>query len=140
MMLASVGMIMTGVCERFPKLRLGFLEAGGGWMPAWLDRMDRHYEQDAFGPGGLKIKPSEYFRRQCWISFEPIEGTLAPLADYLGPKNVLWASDYPHADGFPQARAIIERQGLAETARRAILAESAIRFYNMGRPEELMAA
>lgn len=140
MMLASVGLIMTGVCERYPGLRLGFLESGGGWMPAWLDRMDRHFVQETFGESALKMKPSEYFRRQCWISFEPVEGSLAPLADYLGPKNILWASDYPHADGFPQARAIIERQNLPAATERTILAEGAIRFYNMGRPEALMAA
>jgi predicted TIM-barrel fold metal-dependent hydrolase len=140
MMLASVGLIMTGVCERFPTLRLGFLESGGGWMPAWLDRMDRHFGQEAFRSDMIRMKPSEYFRRQCWISFEPVEGSLAPLAGYLGPANILWASDYPHADGFPQARALIERQNMPARTQRTILAESAIRFYNMGRPEALMAA
>ena len=44
MMLACMSMIWGGVCERHPKLRVGFLESGGGWIAPWLDRMDRHFE------------------------------------------------------------------------------------------------
>jgi len=46
---------------------------------------------------------SEYFKRQCWISFEPVEGSLSALADYIGPEKILWATDYPHPDGFSRA-------------------------------------
>ena len=41
MMLACLSVIWSGVCERFPKVRIGFLESGGGWVAPWLDRMDR---------------------------------------------------------------------------------------------------
>jgi hypothetical protein len=63
-----------GVCERHPKLRVGFLESGGGWIAPWLDRMDRHFDDQGFNDSGLKTPPSELFRRNCWISFEPVEG------------------------------------------------------------------
>jgi predicted TIM-barrel fold metal-dependent hydrolase len=75
MMLASLNLIWGGVCERYPKLRFAFLESGGGWMAPWLDRMDRHYfDKGIFNDSHLKMTPSEYFRRQCRISFEPVEG------------------------------------------------------------------
>jgi len=91
----------VGVCERYPKLRFGFLESGGGWMTPWLDRMDRHYNDKGFlNDSHLKLAPSEYFQRQCWISFEPVEGSLSHLVDYLGANKILWATDYPHPDGF----------------------------------------
>ena len=75
MMLACMSVIWGGVCERHPKLRVGFLESGGGWIAPWLDRMDRHFDDKGFNDSGLKTRPSELFRRNCWISFEPVEGS-----------------------------------------------------------------
>ena len=69
-----MSMIWGGVCERHPKLRVGFLESGGGWIAPWLDRMDRHFDDKGFNDSGLKMRPSELFQRNCWISFEPVEG------------------------------------------------------------------
>ena len=77
------------------------------------------------------MKPSDYFRRQCWISFEPVEGSLAYLAEYVGPQRILWATDYPHPDGFfPGAPAMIAAK-LPENIRRHVLADSAMQFYKL---------
>ena len=132
MMLACLSLIWGGVCERFPKVRFAFLESGGGWIAPWLDRMDRHFDDKSlFNDSPLRIRPSEYFQRQCWISFEPVEGSLAHLAEYLGPHKILWATDYPHPDGFfPGAPAMIAEK-LAERDRRKVLAESAMQFYKL---------
>jgi predicted TIM-barrel fold metal-dependent hydrolase len=104
MMLACMSMIWGGVCERHPQLRAGFLESGGGWIAPWLDRMDRHFDDQGFNDSGLKTRPSDLFRRNCWISFEPVEGSLKVLAEYIGPNKILWATDYPHRDGFFRGR------------------------------------
>jgi predicted TIM-barrel fold metal-dependent hydrolase len=132
MMLASLSLIWGGVCQRYPKLRFGFLESGGGWIAPWLDRMDRHYnDKGFFNDSHLKMAPSEYFQRQCWISFEPVEGSLPYLVDYLGANKILWATDYPHPDGFfPGAPKMIAEK-LPESMRRNVLAESAMQFYGM---------
>jgi len=132
MMLASLSLIWGGVCERYPKVRFAFLESGGGWIAPWLDRMDRHFDDKGFlNDSGLRMRPSEYFKRQCWISFEPVEGSLPHLVDYLGANHILWATDYPHADGFfPGAPAMIAEK-LPEKTRHKVLAESAIEFYNL---------
>jgi uncharacterized protein len=132
MMLASLNLIWGGVCERYPQLRFGFLESGGGWVAPWLDRMDRHYyDQGFFNDSHLKMAPTEYFQRQCWISFEPVEGSLPHLVDYLGANKILWATDYPHPDGFfPGAPKMIAEK-LPENLRRKVLAESAMQFYAM---------
>ena len=66
-----------GVCQRFPELRCVFLEANGGWIVPWLERLDHHYEEFGFDVPWLHEEPSEHFRRQCWISFDPDESTLA---------------------------------------------------------------
>jgi uncharacterized protein len=48
MMLAATSVIWGGVCERHPKLRIGFLESGGGWIALWLDCLDRHFDDQDF--------------------------------------------------------------------------------------------
>src|SRR5204863_225675 len=69
MMLACLAVIWGGVCEKHPKIRIGFLESGGGWIAPWLDRMDRHFDDQGFNDSGLTTRPSELFQRNCWISF-----------------------------------------------------------------------
>jgi predicted TIM-barrel fold metal-dependent hydrolase len=134
MMLAALSMIWGGVCERHPKLRVGFLESGGGWIAPWLDRMDRHFDDQGFNDSGLKTRPSEIFKKQCWISFEPVEGCLHALADYVGPNKIMWATDYPHPDGFfPGAPKMIQKQldGLSEETKRGVMAGGAMGFYGL---------
>ena len=82
----------------------------------------------------MRLKPSGYFERRCWISFEPVEGSLSVPADYIGPEKILWATDYPHPDGFlPGAPDLIaQRPELSEEAKRKILAEGATQFYKLG--------
>ena len=110
MMMACLSMIWGGVCDRHPKLRVGFLESGGGWIVPWLERMDRHYVDQGFNDSGLSMKPSEIFQRNCWISFEPVEGSIKVLADYIGAHKILWATDYPHPDGFfPGAPEMVQK-------------------------------
>jgi predicted TIM-barrel fold metal-dependent hydrolase len=112
MMLASLSIIWGGVVERHPKLRVAFHESGGGWVAPWLDRMDRHFDDQGFNDSGLKTRPSDLFRRNSWISLEPVEGSLRVLAEYIGPHKILWATDYPHRNGFfPGARGSVSGAG-----------------------------
>jgi predicted TIM-barrel fold metal-dependent hydrolase len=104
MMTAIAFMIGGGVCERFPALRTVYLESNGGWIVSWLERLDHHAKEFGFDVPWLEKKPSEHFREQCWISFDPDESTLAFTArsPIVGPDRIVWASDYPHADAkFP---------------------------------------
>ena len=82
---------------------------------------------------GLKTRPSELFQRNCWISFEPVEGSINVLADYIGPNKILWATDYPHPDGlFPGAPDMVrERQGTSPETQRGVLAGGAMGFYGL---------
>jgi len=134
MMMACLSMIWGGVCDKHPKLRIAFLESGGGWIVPWLERMDRHYTDQGFNDSGLSMKPSEVFQRNCWISFEPVEGSLKVLADYIGPNKILWATDYPHPDGFfPGAPDMVRKnlQGLSEETKRQVMAGGAKGFYKL---------
>ena len=48
MMLVALSVIWGGVVDRHPRLRVAFLESGGGWIAPWLDRMDRHFDDKGF--------------------------------------------------------------------------------------------
>jgi uncharacterized protein len=133
MMLAALSVIWEGVCDRHPRLKIAFLESGGGWIAPWLDRMDRHFDDKGFNDTTLTMRPSELFQRNCWISFEPVEGSLDVLADYIGPHKILWATDYPHPDGFfPGAPDLIaKRSRLSPQTKHEILAGGAMGFYGL---------
>ncbi len=103
-MLACAQLIAFGVLERHPGLRVVFLESSGGWVPFWLERLDEQAESFGGFCPDLKLRPSEYFARQCAISFEVDEQTLPALAPFVGPERIVWGSDYPHHDAtFPGA-------------------------------------
>ncbi|HEX9596987.1 MAG TPA: amidohydrolase family protein [Anaerolineales bacterium] len=130
--LGSLALICGGVLERFPRLRVAFLEAGGGWMVYWLERMDRDYHQLGFLLPELKHKPSEYFARQCWVCFEPDEKTMGMAAQLIGEERIIWASDYPHFDAEENCVATITgRSDLSESAKQKILGENAAKLYNL---------
>jgi predicted TIM-barrel fold metal-dependent hydrolase len=133
-MVVSLGrLLMGGVCERFPRLRFLFLEAGGGWIPTQLERMDEQVKAFPLEKRWLSMLPSEYFRRQCWAGFEPEEWNLAACAEFLGTDRVLWASDYPHPEYHPgivdDIREAIEP--LDAEGRRRVLGANAVAAYNL---------
>jgi predicted TIM-barrel fold metal-dependent hydrolase len=125
-----------GVCERFPKLTVLFLEANGGWIVSLLERLDHHYEVFRWDVPWLKAKPSEYFRRQCYISFDPDESTLAFTARHplVGAERIIWASDYPHPDAkFPGVvKELAEAtESLADAPRARIFGMNAREVYGL---------
>ena len=131
MMAAAMSFLMCGICDKFPRLRVAFLEAGGGWITGWLDRMDRHFDDVGFNDTKLTTRPSDAFRRQCFISFEPTESSLKLLADHIGADRILWATDYPHPDGFIDAPGMIRKMGLKPELLSTIMATGAKKFYGM---------
>lgn len=100
MMSAVTFLTAGGVLSRFPDLRVVFLEANGGWIVPMLERLDHHAEAFPWDVPWLTGKPSEIFRRQCWISFDVDESTLVFTArsPFVGADRIVWASDFPHPD------------------------------------------
>jgi predicted TIM-barrel fold metal-dependent hydrolase len=131
-MAACAAILLEGVAERFPRLRFVFLESGSGWLPYWLDRLDGHWEtwrEKLAEPGG---RPSELFRRQCFISMDPEDGVAPLVARSVGDEVLVWASDYPHVDApFPGAvkQTLETLAELPAASRGRILRENAVRLY-----------
>jgi predicted TIM-barrel fold metal-dependent hydrolase len=129
-------LLAGGVCERFPGARFIFLEANGGWLVPWLERLDHHCRKYHWEVADLSLLPSEYFRRQCWISFDPDEALLRLTAEspLVGADRMIWASDYPHPDAkFPGVTEELAEalEGLTLEHKRQITSESAISLYGI---------
>src|SRR5881628_180218 len=123
-------MIFSGVFERHPRMKLVLGESGIGWIPYVLWRMDAEWE-DQFKDLGLKMAPSDYWRRQCWATYQtdPIG---IKLIDELGVEKIMWGSDFPHPDGvWPDSREYIQRElgHLPAAVRRRITCENAAGLY-----------
>jgi predicted TIM-barrel fold metal-dependent hydrolase len=124
-------LIGAGVLERHPRLRISFGESGTGWLPYALDRMDFEYE-DRFRDL-IKLKPSEYWRRQCKATFQ-FDAIGTRLVDDIGVETLMWGSDYPHADGvWPESSKYIAEQfaGLPPEVVHKITCENAGKFYRL---------
>jgi predicted TIM-barrel fold metal-dependent hydrolase len=136
-----VGIIFSGVLERHPGVRLVLAEAGIGWIPYVLERMDHEYgkyveaREGWEARGGIPIPqpPSAYFRRQVWATFQDDPAGLG-LLPTIGEDRVMWASDYPHPDStWPHSRRVIEAQmgGLPERTRRKLTHDNASALYGL---------
>ena len=126
------GIIGAAVLERYPKLRISFGESGIGWIPYALERMDFEWE-DRFRDLGLKMKPSDYWRRQCKATFQ-FDLVGLKLIDELGVETLMWGSDYPHTDGvWPESSKYITEQfrEVRPDAVRKITCENAGKFYGL---------
>jgi uncharacterized protein len=131
MMAAVTSFIMGRVCEKFPKLRVAFVEGGAGWLPGYIDRMDRHFDDIGMNDTELTVRPSELFRRQCFITFEPIETSISVLAEFFGGNKFMAASDYPHSDGFPETLKLIKQLNLAQEVERQVLSVGFKEWYGL---------
>jgi uncharacterized protein len=127
-MTAMLSLCVAGVLQRHPTLRLGFFEAGCGWAPYWVERIEEHFElaPSDFAGGD----PREVLNTRTWLTFEVEERTL-PLALELGwANNVCFASDYPHFDAvYPGAVEAVRAHGLDPKLERKVLADNALAFY-----------
>ncbi len=119
--------------DRFPRLKLVLLESGAGWLGFWMDRMDALYKGPLRVTMALRECPSEYVRRQCWISADPDERFLPRTIEYAGDDRFLWATDYPHSDhGADYMEELHELSaGLAPATRQRLLGENAARLYHL---------
>jgi uncharacterized protein len=132
--MASMDIVCGGVLARYPRLRVSFLEAGSGWILYWLDRLDGHYEKMGKLVPWMKAKPSEYFRRQCWIAYDADESTLPYVVSHGLGENILWGADYPHFDClFPGALAELREklEGFPPEVGERLLRDNPARFYNV---------
>ena len=127
---SMIDFLFSGVLVRHPELKLMYAESQIGWIPYALERMDYEWE-DQFQHLELRMKPSEYWRRQMFVTFQQDETGIANI-DRVGAETLLWGSDFPHPDGvWPDSQAINAKQmaPLTPDQRRMVLHDNAVRLY-----------
>jgi len=128
-------MIFGGIPEMFPRLKIGYLEIGCGWLPYWAERMDEEWEKRGKVEAPLcKKKPSEYLLGgNIYYGCEPEEKMIGYVVKEFGSETLMYASDYPHWDmSWPDSASIVwKRSDLSLEAKQNILQKNAERFYNL---------
>ena len=104
-----IDIICGGVVERFPELKFVISEYETGWVAHTLQRLDHAaYRTPWELADGLTMKPSEYFDRNFWVTFEDDQEGIA-TRHAIGVSNLLWGNDYPHHDSiWPNSRPILD--------------------------------
>lgn len=130
------GLIFSGLLERYPRLRVVFVECGLGWLPYFLDRMDHEHRKYLPTIQDIRLShlPTELFARQIWVTYE--EDPLGlQMVDHIGADRIMWASDYPHGDTtWPESRAAIARSlaHLSPSDRAKIISSNAAEVFGIG--------
>ena len=99
-----------------------------------LDRLDEFMDSYAWAASKLSLKPSEYFRRQCVISFDPGERSAGAMARLAGAENLIWASDFPHSDAkYPGVVGELRENtaDMTHAEREALYGRNALRLYGI---------
>jgi len=134
--------IMNGLPERFPKLKVIWIESGLAWLPFMMQRLDNEYMMRSSEAPALKMRPSDYMR-EMFFSSQPLEMT-DPAALELtlrmikAETQLLYSSDYPHWD-FDLPSTIYDLPFLDEQAKRNILGGNAMRVFNLKLPAQKLA-
>lgn len=136
--LGLMDLLLGGVFNRFPELRIGLVEAHVAWLPGWLAMMDDQWERLATKFGSIEsdaaaTSASDLFRRQGFVVAFPNDTWITETIEHVGPEVVTVATDYPHM----QARRDLVRQfdqhnpGLSSEVRAMVLGGNAMKLFGL---------
>lgn len=137
--LNTVQMVLDGLFDRFPTLKIYIAETHGGWLPFFMHMADLRYDRHwawaerllNFKP--LKQKPSEYIKRHIYWGFLN-DPTAVKLRDDIGTDRLMWATDFPHQESdWPGSQELIEGmfQGVPVDEKYRMIAGNAIEFFRL---------
>ncbi len=117
---ALTAMVTDCLFDRFPRLKIVSVEAGAGYAPYLMDRLDAKYEVFS-GLVPLQKNPSDYIRSNCYFVAEPLERTVDSALELVGQDRIMWGSDYPHVDGLAEVD--------EHPTQKRVLSENAMRVF-----------
>jgi len=138
----SVGMaqlVLSGVFERFPKLKVFFAETRLGWVPFWLEHMDLWYKrhlnwaEDMLGFKPLRELPATYVRENIYFTVQ-YERVAIEMRHHVGVDHIMFATDFPHIENeWPNSRPIIDDiyKDIPTAERDKIWAGNAVKFFKL---------
>ena len=139
LMIHLTDIVFSGVFDRYPGLRIAFLEGGCTWVPFMMDRMDYEYDSifGATARNRLSKRPSDYIREgdNFWVAMELGERGLKYAIDAMGSERILYASDYPHEpteeDLTTELPEFIASNDYSEAVKKNLLYNNMINFYQL---------
>jgi len=129
-------LVLGGVFERHPDLKIVCVEADAGWVPHFMYRMDHAYKRHRYWlPPGQELTrlPSEWFAGNIYVTFQDDWSAFA-AADQMNWHRLMWANDFPHSDStWPWSQELLAEQSaqLTEEQRRAILCDNVAALYGI---------
>jgi predicted TIM-barrel fold metal-dependent hydrolase len=129
-------LVLGGVFERHPDLKVVCVEADAGWVPHFMYRMDHAFNRHRYWlkPGAdLTRLPSEYFAENIYVTFQD-DWTAFRFADAMNWRLLMWANDFPHSDStWPWSQELLEKHAtqLSDEQQRAILCENVAELYKI---------
>jgi predicted TIM-barrel fold metal-dependent hydrolase len=126
-------LIFAGVLERHPSLQVVFAEMHGSWAPSVIDMLDVRYEDQWLQYRDiLPHKPSDYWKRQCFVGASFLSRREVEMREQIGEDKLMYASDYPHVEGiWPQTPHYLHEvfAGFSPELARKLCAENAAAIY-----------
>jgi len=132
-------LVLAGVFERFPKLKIFFAETRLGWVPFWLEHMDLWYQrhlgwaEEYLGFKPLKEPPGHYVRENIYFSVQ-YERVAIEQRHNVGVDHIMFATDFPHIENeWPNSRRVIDKiyADIPEDDKRKIWAGNAVEFFKL---------
>lgn len=137
--LNAVQLLLSGVFDRFPKLKIYWAETQVGWLPYYYDQLDdvykrsKHWMERYFNLKPLKQEPSAYFREHCYWGF--IYDRIGMRLRYdIGVDKIMWGNDFPHSAGdWPNSKRVIADlfSGVPEDEKQKMLIDNAVSFFHL---------
>ena len=133
-------MILSGVFDRLPELKIFFAETRLGWVPFWMEECDywyerhRHWAQRLLNLKPLKRRPSEYVRQHIYFSVQHVERVAVELRHHIGVEHIMFATDFPHIEcDWPNTRPFAERlfAGVPEAEAYKIAAGNMLAYFRL---------
>jgi uncharacterized protein len=127
--------MVSGLLDKYPRLKIGLIESGAGWVPFWLEAMEHQLDEFRTRENrGLKLRCKEYFRRHFWVSFWFEEFAPLHMLEAIGVDKLLFETDFPHPTSlYPgvQDKLVKVLGGYDYATRKQVLQDNPARLYNL---------
>jgi len=127
--------MVSGILDKYEDLKIGLIESGAGWVPFWLEGMEHQLAEFRTTVNrGLKRRPTEYFKRNFWVSFWFETTAPMKLLDEIGTDRLMFETDYPHPTSlYPgvQDKLVSVLGGHPYAIRKQILETNPTTLYNL---------
>jgi uncharacterized protein len=127
--------MVSGLLDAYPKLKIGLIESGMGWVPFWLEAMEHQLDEFRTAENrGLKLRPKEYFKRHFWVSYWFEDYAPRNMLEEIGVDRVMFETDYPHPTSlYPgvQDKLVATLGEYDYETRKRVLERNAAELYNL---------